>query len=62
MVHAKIGAVGAQLFAATARSIDCSSVSAAERVCDWGEGVQCPKDKNPIFFMMTFQMLEDAAV
>jgi len=37
--------------AATASSIDCSSVSAAERVCDCGEGVQCPKDRNPIFFM-----------
>jgi hypothetical protein len=26
-------------------------VSAAERVCDCGEGVQCPKERNPIFFM-----------
>src|SRR3954452_17586928 len=37
--------------AATASAIDCSSVSAAERVCDCGEGVQCPKERNPIFFM-----------
>ena len=26
--------------AATARSIDCSSTSEAERVCEWGEGDQ----------------------
>jgi hypothetical protein len=26
-------------------------VSAAERVCDWEEGVQCPNDRNPMFFM-----------
>jgi hypothetical protein len=31
--------------------MDCRSVSAAERVCDWEEGVQCPNDRNPIFFM-----------
>jgi hypothetical protein len=31
--------------------MDCSSVSAAERVPDCGEGVQWPKDKNPIFFI-----------
>src|SRR5436190_1878386 len=31
--------------------MDCSSVSAAERVCDCDEGVQCPKERNPIFFM-----------
>ena len=37
--------------AATARSIDCSSASAAERVCDCGDGVQWPNDRNPIFFM-----------
>src|SRR6185437_12395704 len=31
--------------------MDCSSASAAERVCDRGEGVQCPKERKPIFFM-----------
>jgi hypothetical protein len=31
--------------------MDCKSVSAAERVCDCGEGVQCPKERKPIFFM-----------
>ena len=37
--------------ASTARSIDCKSTSAADRVCDCGEGVQWPKDKNPILFI-----------
>src|SRR3954471_19070374 len=37
--------------AATASSIDCSSASEAERVFDCGDGVQCPNDRNPIFFM-----------
>src|SRR5580658_4041129 len=37
--------------AATARSMDCSSASAAERVCDCGEGVQWPNERKPIFFM-----------
>jgi len=36
--------------AATASSIDWSSESAAERTCEPGESVQCPNDKNPIFF------------
>src|SRR5271167_3810029 len=31
--------------------MDCRSVSAAERVCDCGEGVQCPNERKPIFFM-----------
>src|SRR5579863_3173475 len=31
--------------------MDCKSVSAAERVCDCGEGVQCPKERKPSFFM-----------
>jgi hypothetical protein len=31
--------------------MDCSNVSAAERVCDCDEGVQCPNERNPIFFM-----------
>jgi hypothetical protein len=26
-------------------------VSAAERVCDCGEGVQCPNERKPIFFI-----------
>jgi hypothetical protein len=37
--------------AATAWSMDCRSVSAAECVCDCDEGVQCPKERKPIFFM-----------
>jgi hypothetical protein len=37
--------------AAIARSMDWSSASEAERVCDCGDGVQWPNDKNPIFFM-----------
>src|SRR5262252_6881958 len=39
--------------AATASSIDCRSASDADRVCDCGEGVQCPKERNPICFMET---------
>lgn len=31
--------------------MDCRSVSPAERVCDCEEGVQCPNDRNPMFFM-----------
>jgi hypothetical protein len=31
--------------------MDCRSASAAERVCDWEEGVQCPNDRNPMFFI-----------
>ena len=31
--------------------MDCRSVSDADRVCDWCEGVQCPNDRKPIFFM-----------
>src|SRR5687768_9395967 len=37
--------------AATARSMDCSSASEAVRTADWGESVQWPKLRNPIFFM-----------
>src|ERR1700734_3159919 len=37
--------------AATARSMDCSRASDAERVCDCGEGVQCPNERNPMLFM-----------
>ena len=36
--------------AATARSMDWCSTSAAVRACDCGEGVQWPKERNPIFF------------
>jgi hypothetical protein len=36
--------------AATARSIDCSSASDADRTCEPGDADQCPNDKNPIFF------------
>jgi len=31
--------------------MDCRSVSAAERVCDCDEGVQCPNERKPIFLM-----------
>jgi hypothetical protein len=31
--------------------MDCSNTSAAERACDCDEGVQCPNERNPIFFM-----------
>src|ERR1039457_5074195 len=31
--------------------MDCRSASAAERVCDCDEGVQCPNERKPIFFM-----------
>ena len=31
--------------------MDWSSASEAERVCDCGDGVQWPNDRNPIFFM-----------
>src|SRR6202043_1750621 len=37
--------------------MDCSSASAAERVCDWEEGVQCPNDRNPIFFIQAIYVL-----
>src|ERR1700720_1332367 len=36
--------------AATARSIDCSNASDADRVCEPGDDDQCPNDKKPIFF------------
>src|SRR5258706_9933872 len=31
--------------------MDCRSVSAAERVCDCDEGVQCQNERKPIFFI-----------
>src|SRR5690349_16769489 len=46
--------------AATARSMDCSSTSEAERVADCGESVQWPKERNPIFFMSTPTFVEAA--
>src|SRR5579859_2405503 len=36
--------------AATARSIDCSNASDADRVCEPGDDDQCPNDKKPILF------------
>src|SRR5215471_13308584 len=36
--------------AATARSIDCSRASDAVRTLERGDGVQCPKERKPIFF------------
>src|SRR5258708_31547681 len=36
--------------AATARSIDCSSASDADCVCEPGDDDQCPNDRKPIFF------------
>src|SRR5690606_15410725 len=38
--------------AATARSMDCRSASDAVRVCEWGDGVQWPNDRNPIFYVI----------
>src|SRR4051812_35589998 len=42
---------GHRWWAATASSIDCRS---AFEVCvsEYGAGVQCPKEKKPIFFML----------
>src|SRR5215212_469975 len=31
--------------------MDCSSASEAERVCEWGDGAQWPKDRNPMCFI-----------
>src|SRR5271166_1262285 len=36
--------------AATARSIDCSNASDADRVRELGDDDQCPNDRKPIFF------------
>src|SRR5271154_5454371 len=36
--------------AATARSIDCSNASDADRVREPGDDDQCPNDRKPIFF------------
>lgn len=48
MVDAEIRPVQPELFRRH-RKLDRSSLSPAERVCDCGEGVQCPKDRSPIF-------------
>src|SRR5450631_2101854 len=50
-MHPEIAPSAPSSSAATASSMDCSSVSAAERACDCDEGVQCPNERNPIFFM-----------
>src|SRR5262245_13881037 len=31
--------------------MDCRSASDADRVCDCGDGVQCPKERKPMCFM-----------
>src|SRR5262249_56678599 len=31
--------------------MDCRSASDADRVCDCGDGVQCPKERKPTCFM-----------
>src|SRR4029079_4809145 len=36
--------------AATANSIDCRRASAAVRTSEYGDGVQWPKERKPIFF------------
>src|SRR6476660_6942957 len=36
--------------AATASSIDCRSAFDAVRTSEYGAGVQCPKERKPIFF------------
>ena len=37
--------------------MDCKSASEADRVCEWGEGVQCPNDRKPIFFTGMYGMM-----
>ena len=51
MMHAEIRPSAPSCSAATASSIDCSSASAAVRVADCGDGVQCPKERKPMCFM-----------
>src|SRR6476469_2282426 len=36
--------------AATASSIDCRRAFDAVRTSEWGDGVQCPNERKPIFF------------
>ena len=42
--------------------MDWSSASEAERVCDCGDGVQWPNDRNPIFFMPNATTAEDCLI
>ena len=50
VVHAEVGAVGAQLLGGHGQLDRLSSASAPCRTCECGDGVQCPNDRNPIFF------------
>lgn len=49
VMHAKVRAVCARLFAATASSIDCCSTSRADCVADWRAALQWPKDRSRSF-------------
>jgi hypothetical protein len=51
LANPKIGAIGAQPLSRDGKIDGLQSVSAAERVCDCEEGVQCPNDRNPMFFI-----------
>jgi hypothetical protein len=57
-MNPEVGSIHPRRSASTARSIDCKSTSAADRVCDSDEGVQWPNDKKPIFFMQLVLMCE----
>jgi hypothetical protein len=48
VMHPEAGPSAPRSSAATASSIDCSSASDADRVCDCGEGVQWPKKRKPM--------------
>ncbi len=52
-VHAQYAPSAPNSSAATASSTDWSSESAAERTREPYESLQCPKDRNPIFFNAT---------
>jgi hypothetical protein len=49
-MHAEVGAVGAQLLGGHGQLDRLQQRSAAVRTCECGDGVQCPNDRNPIFF------------
>ena len=51
MMHAEIGAVGAELLGRDRKLDRLQQRVCAERTCDCGDGVQCPKERKPIFFM-----------
>jgi hypothetical protein len=55
-MHPEIAPSAPSSSAATASSMDCSSVSAAERACDCDEGVQSPNERTPIFFMQSIDI------